>query len=90
MVSAPWPAEFQVDVTVDVQITEMIGAAGDNVRLTADWTIHGPHGAAAAYRRSFAEPLPGSGYDDLAAAHSRVLGTFCRAIADTLGAAAVN
>lgn len=90
VVTAPWPAGFQADATVDVQIIELIGTTSDTVRLTADWTVQRTGAAAAAHRRSFTESLSGAGYDDLAAAHSRVLGALSRAMADTLGDALMH
>ena len=40
--------------------------------------------AVQSYRRTFSEPIPGSGFDDLAVAHSQVLERLCREVAVTL------
>ena len=86
VIGSPWPVGFQPDVIVSIQIIQLIGKADKTVRLDVDWTVsfNDQKSSPEAYRRTFIEPMPGSGYDDLAAAHGRVLETFCREVADTL------
>jgi len=82
--SAPWPAGLKPDVTVDVTLLELIGTTDKTMLLSAAWTITRNGEVSPSHRTSLSEPITGVGFDELAAAHSRVLETLCRKIADTL------
>lgn len=86
VISAPWPVDLKPDVTVFFQFLELIGTADKKMLITAEWTISGNQEppAVQSYRRTFSEPIPGSGFDDLAVAHSQVLERLCREVAVTL------
>lgn len=86
VVGAPWPVGFQPDMILSIQFIRLIGTVDKKVRLDVDWTVSTNDQAplAEAYRRTFIEPMSGAGFDDLAAAHSRVLEAFCREVAGTL------
>ncbi len=85
LVSAPWPIGLKPDITVTVKFHELIGTDADTVLLSAIWTITAADpGRTDSYRLNLTEPMVGNGYDELAAAHSRVLAAFCRKMADSL------
>ena len=81
--SAPWPVGVKPDVTVDVAFLELIGTTDKKMLLSAVWTITG-NGDSSSHRTTLAETISGAGFDDLAAAHSRVLEALCREIAEVL------
>ena len=82
--SAPWPAGLKPDITVDVIFLELIGTTDKKMLLSAVWTITGSGDPSPSHRTTLSETITGAGFDDLAAAHSRVLDALCRQIADTL------
>ena len=82
--SAPWPAGLKPDLTVDVTILELIGTTDKKMLLSAVWTITGNGDPSPFHLTTLSETTTGAGFDDLAAAHSRVLDALCRQIADTL------
>lgn len=82
--SAPWPAGIKPDVTVDIAFHELIGTADKTMLLSAVWTISAEHGPSAPHRTTLSQSITGSGFDDLAAAHSRVLEALCQEVADAL------
>ena len=86
VISSPWPVGFQPDVILSIQFIQFIGTADKKVRLDVDWTVsfNDQKSSTETYRRTFIEPMSGAGFDDLAAAHGRVMGTFCREVAGTL------
>jgi len=85
--SAPWPMGLKPDVTVTVKFYELIGTEDKKVQLNALWTITAADPAVMdSHRINLTEPLTGTGYEELAAAHSRVLAVFCRQMADSLKA----
>ena len=87
VVSAPWPMGLKPDVTVTIKFYELIGTADNQVLLSAIWTITTADPSFMdAHRLNLTEPMMGKGYDELAAAHSRVLAAFCRKMADSLNA----
>ncbi|MGE5155357.1 MAG: membrane integrity-associated transporter subunit PqiC [Bdellovibrio bacteriovorus] len=72
-------------VTIEVQ--QFVSEPGSAATLSAVWTVRrGADGRTETGRTRVREPVKGSGYEDLAAAHSRALGTLSRQIADTLEA----
>ncbi|WP_419662508.1 conserved uncharacterized protein, DUF330 [Desulfosarcina variabilis str. Montpellier] len=87
VISAPWPMGLKPDVTVTVKFYELIGTEDKKVQLNALWTITAADPAFMdSHRINLTEPLTGTGYEELAAAHSRVLAVFCRKMADSLKA----
>ncbi len=82
--SAPWPAGLKPDITVDVIFLELIGTTDKKMLLSAVWTITGSGDPSPSHRTTLSETITGAGFDDLAAAHSRVLEVLCRKVADTL------
>ena len=88
VVHHPWPPGLQPDVTVFIQFRELIGTTDKKMLLTAEWTVIPSNNPTAGQSRrtTLAEPIPGSGFDELAAAHSRVLAALCREVAQALNA----
>ncbi|WP_319409197.1 PqiC family protein [uncultured Desulfosarcina sp.] len=82
--SAPWPAGFKPDVTVDFSFLELIGTTEKTMLLSVLWTITGKGDPSPFHRTTLSEAMTGTGYEDLAAAHSRALEALCREVADTL------
>lgn len=92
VVNSPWPVGLKPDVTISFRFLELIGSADKKMLLSAVWDIAGGAslGEVQSHRLALAEPLPGSGFDDLAAAHSRVLEALCLKVAATLAASQVR
>ncbi len=88
VVNSPWPAGIKPDVTVAFQFFELIGTADNNMLLNAQWTIAGGDSSPVAqvFRKNHVEPMPGSDFEGLAAAHSRALEALCRQVAQSLRA----
>lgn len=82
--SAPWPAGLKPDITVDVTFLDLIGKTDQKMLLNAVWTITVDGAPLPSHRTTLSETITGTGFDDLAAAHSRVLESLCREVADTL------
>ena len=87
VVNPPWPVGLKPEISLAVQFTELIKTPDNEVLLGAGWTILDTteQTAMQSHRIILTEPVEGSGYDDLAAAHSRVLERLCRSVATTLG-----
>lgn len=87
VVSAPWPMGLKPDITVSFKFNELIGTADNGVLLGVVWTITvADPKTPLSYRVNLTEPMKSKGYDELAAAHSRVLAVLCRRVADALKA----
>lgn len=72
-------------VTIEVQ--QFLSEPGGAATLSAVWTVRrAADGRTENGRTRVREPVTGSGYEALAAAHSRALAAMSRAIADTLAA----
>jgi hypothetical protein len=86
--SASWPMGLKPDVVVDLAFLELIGTKDKRMLLSAVWAITGKGdlSVARSHRTTYSEKIPGTGFDDLAAAHNRALEALCREIADTLNA----
>jgi uncharacterized lipoprotein YmbA len=84
--SAPWPAGLKPDVTVNLTFLELIGTTDKKMLLSAVWTITGNGDPSASHRTTLSETIIGTGFDELAAAHSRVLEALCREVAHALNA----
>ena len=83
---APWPVGLKPDVVVDFSFLELIGTTDKKMLLSAVWTItdKGDQSAVQSHRTAFPATIPGTGFDDLAAAHSRALEALCREVAESL------
>ena len=86
VVSHPLPAGLKPDVTVSIRFAELIGTADAKMRLGAFWTIRneGKPATERSRRTNISEPIAGTGFKALAAAHGRVLEMLCREMATTL------
>lgn len=86
LVNAPWPVDLKPDIIVSFQFQELIGTADKKMLLSAVWTFAGVASPKLKQPRRIVleEPVPGSGFDDLAAAHSQVLEALCREVAREL------
>ena len=86
VVHHPWPTGVKPDVTVHFQFRELVGTIDKEMLLTAVWSVISSHNPAEEQvrRTTLSEPIPGSGFDDLAAAHSSVLAALCREVAAVL------
>jgi uncharacterized protein len=82
--SAPWPAGLKPDVTVDFAFLELIGTTDKKMMLSALWTVTGKEDPSLSHRTTLSETMAGTGFDDLAAAHSRALEILSRDVAETL------
>lgn len=82
----PWPVHIKPDVIVAITFLELIGTTEKKMLLSAAWTIAEPSDGPASqfHRTALSESIQGAGFDDLAAAHSRILETLCREVADSL------
>lgn len=83
VVSHPLPAGLKPDVTVTVRFGELIGTADKKMRLRATWTVRsgGEPATERSWQSRISEPISGTGFKALAAAHSRVLEKLCREVA---------
>jgi uncharacterized lipoprotein YmbA len=86
VVGQPFPAGLRPDVTVSVRFGEWIGTADKKMRLWATWTVRsdGEPATERSWQTRISEPISGSGFKALAAAHSRALEKLCREVALTL------
>lgn len=86
VINAPWPVDLKPAIIVSFQFQELIGTADKQMLLSAVWTIAGvaPPITEQSRRVVIEESVPGSGFDDLAAAHSQVLEALCREVAREL------
>ncbi len=90
--SAPWPVGMKPDVTVSFQFLEMIGTSDREMRLNAVWTTAKERSLSMVvpHQTILAEPMSGLGFDELVAAHSRVLEALCREVAEVLNRSPVR
>lgn len=86
VVMAPWPVGVKPDVTVDYQFQELIGGSDNTMRMRVAWTLvhHSGDPPARSEHMVLTEPMPGSGFEALATAHSRALGALGRRTAESL------
>lgn len=75
-----------LDFRVTMDVIRMDGSLGKEAVLEAWWTVlSGKETKVLASKRSrFAEPVQGQGYEALVRAHSRILASFSREIAQTI------
>ena len=81
----PDTAGTDADYRVRIEVQQFESVPGSTATLGAVWTVRrSEDGRTETGRTRAREPVTGSGYDDLAAAHSRTLARLSRDIADTL------
>lgn len=86
VVSSPSPMGLEPDIILSFHFLELIGTEDKNMQLGAQWTLAGQGipASARSHLTILSEPLAGTGFDDLAAAHGRVIDRFSREVAETL------
>ena len=86
--SAPWTTGITPDVMLDFAFLELIGTTDGTMLLSTVWTqtTSGDPSTAQFHRTSLSAAINGSGFDDLADAHNRVLEALCREVAKSLDA----
>ena len=91
VVSGALAASFEPAYRVTVDIQRFESVPGEAVTLDALWLVRRAGAAGAASGRSvLREPVQGSGYEALAAAHSRAIAGMSRDIASAIRAAATR
>ncbi len=82
----PWTGSANIDYQIEVDITRFDAARGGDAALNARWTILAGNGKEILVRKNsvITEESGGPGYDDLAAAESRLLETLSREIASAV------
>ena len=81
----PQTLSADAEYRVQIEVRNFVSAPGTSASLDAVWTVRRTRdGKIETGRTSAREPLPDTGYDALAAAHSRALGRLSQDIADTL------
>ncbi|GAB6909815.1 conserved hypothetical protein [Desulfosarcina cetonica] len=86
VLNSPWPSAIKPNIILSVQFFELIGTADGQVSLGAVWNLSGGEAVDGAepHRTVLVEPMAGHGFDALAAAHSRVIGSLCQSIAEAV------
>jgi uncharacterized lipoprotein YmbA len=86
VMSNPLPVGLKPDVTLAVRFGELVGTADKTMRLRATWTVRGEGEPPTerSWRTHISEPISGTGFKALAAAHSRALEALSREIASAL------
>jgi uncharacterized lipoprotein YmbA len=83
----PQALSTDADFRVAIEIRNFESVPGKSASLDAVWTVRRTKdGKSETGRTSAREPVPESGYDALAAAHSRALARLCQDIADAVRA----
>lgn len=82
--SYPQTAAETAEVRVFVNVQRFESTPGDAAMIDASWTVRRGEGAPITGRSLAKEAANGSGYDSLAAAHSRALATISREIAKAI------
>ena len=81
----PQTLSADAEYRVQIEVRNFVSAPGTSASLDAVWTVRRTRdGKIETGRTSVREPLQDSGYDALAAAHSRALARLSQDIADTL------
>ncbi len=84
IISVPM-ANFSPDYRVTIDIQKFESMPGKTAKIDAVWVVRKlPDGKAFSGRTVVTEPVKGSSYDELAAAHSRALGKISRDIASAI------
>lgn len=86
VLNSPWPSAIKPNIILSLQFFELIGTADGRVSLGAVWNLSGGEAVNGAepHRTVLVESMDGSGFDALAAAHSRAIGRLCQSIADAV------
>jgi uncharacterized lipoprotein YmbA len=82
----PWPAEFEPDVVVEVEVLELAGQPDGGVTLEARWLVRAAGGRGRVRRTQIEMPAEAGDYAALAAAASRAVAALSREIADAIEA----
>lgn len=83
----PDPTAGDATYGVTIEVQQFVSEPGSAATLSAAWTVRrGADGRTETGRTRVREPVMGSGYAGLAAAHSRALAAMSREITDTLAA----
>lgn len=92
VVNGPWPMGLKPDIVVSFKFLELIGTADKKVLLSVAWQIAGFDASSIvkSYRLNLTEPMTGSSFNELAAAHSRVLATICRKVVESMRAYSIQ
>lgn len=82
----PWRSYADIDYQILVDIIQLDGIPGNNVRLVARWEILGGNGQKSHNigKADFMEPVTGNSFDLFAEAQSRALGKLSIIIAESL------
>lgn len=82
----PWLKATRIDYQVMVDVTEFIGAPGEDARLRAWWTVFGDDGRSELLKRyaSLDEPVSGEEVAAMVQAQSRLVATLSRHIAEAV------
>lgn len=86
VINAPWEVGLKPDITLSFQFLELIGSTDKTMMLSVVWTLADGTEVSRilSHRTDLTEPINGSGLDDLAEAHSLILGKLCREVATTI------
>ena len=84
-------ANFNPDYRVAIDIQKFVSVPGRSAQLDAVWVVHQPSANVTfSGRTTVDEPVTGSGFDALAAAHSRALAKVSRDLAAAIRSEAVT
>lgn len=88
IVNLPTAAGLKPDVIVTFRFLELIGTADRKMLLSAVWDTAERNAPATfrSHRIRIVQPMKNASFSELAAAHSRVLATLCRQVAESLQA----
>jgi uncharacterized lipoprotein YmbA len=88
VVSSPSPMGLKADIVLSFYFLELIGTADGRMLLSVRWTItiagEEIPSSVQSHRTTVSEALSGPGFDELAAAHGRVLERLSREVAGAL------
>ena len=82
----PAARSVSADHTIDLQVLRMDGKLGEAVTAVFRWTIFGQRDAMLSTQRAvYREPMREKTYEELAAAHARVIEALSRDMAESVG-----
>ncbi len=83
IVRYPWKRSSEPDFQVSIEVIQMDGVLGKEVKLVARWHLYHKGGVKliTSEKAKIIESVSEEGFDPLARAHSRTLGKLCRTIA---------
>jgi uncharacterized lipoprotein YmbA len=82
----PWKSTTPIDCRVEIEVSRFDGKPGDTVLLQSQWIVFSKDRTNVLRTKtsSLSEPVDGSGYEALVAAHSRALAALAREIAEAV------